>query len=96
MSKIPKPATQREMIEQLWYAVLGSNGDGIAAVTRRNSEDIGEIRQVLPTLQTKAEWVAGCVDTVRETRSTKFRKTDIAIAVMMLVVTTVSVIGAFI
>lgn len=96
MSKVPKPATQREMIEQLWYAVIGSNGDGIAAVTRKNSEDIGDIKQVLPTLQTKAEWIAGCVDTVRDKRSTKFRKTDIAIAIMMLIVTTVSVVGAII
>lgn len=23
-----KPATQREMVEQLWYAMIGTNGDG--------------------------------------------------------------------
>lgn len=55
MSTIEKPKTQREMIDQLWFAVVGSNGDGIAAVTRRNSRDIQEIKEILPTLQTRAD-----------------------------------------
>ena len=31
MSFIPKPATTDEMVNQLWYAIIGSNGDGMAA-----------------------------------------------------------------
>ena len=31
MSYIPKPATTEEMVNQLWYAIIGSNGDGMAA-----------------------------------------------------------------
>ena len=29
-----KPATQREMLYQLWFAVIGSNGDGLASQVR--------------------------------------------------------------
>lgn len=25
---VKKPSTQREMVEQLWYAMIGTNGDG--------------------------------------------------------------------
>ena len=57
MGTIEKPKTQREMIDQLWFAVVGSNGDGIAAVTRRNSRDIQEIKEKLPTFQTHDEAV---------------------------------------
>jgi hypothetical protein len=34
-----KPATQREMVEQLWYAVIGTNGDGVVEQLRQLSKD---------------------------------------------------------
>jgi hypothetical protein len=30
MATTEKPRTQREMLEQLWYAVIGTNSDGIS------------------------------------------------------------------
>ena len=45
MGALEKPATQKEMLYQVWYAVIGSNGDGIASITRKNREDIEEIKE---------------------------------------------------
>ena len=50
-----QPKTQREMMNQLWFAVIGSNGEGIAATVRRNEEAIGKIQRQIPTFQTIAE-----------------------------------------
>ena len=45
MSASPKPNTNEEMLEQLWYAVIGSNGDGIASRLRRVEEAQHEIKK---------------------------------------------------
>lgn len=44
---IEKPRTQKEMLYQLWYAVIGSNGDGINSRIRRLEESSIEMRDVL-------------------------------------------------
>jgi hypothetical protein len=41
------------MIYQLWFAVIGSNGDGIASITKRNSREIEELKESLQ------EFIAG-------------------------------------
>ena len=55
MSTVQKPATQREMVEQLWYAIIGTNGEGIAARTKRSEDHIVEIRETLPKLVLRTE-----------------------------------------
>lgn len=55
MGNVRKPATQREMTEQLWFAVVGSNGEGIASLVRRNAEAIEKLERHIPSLVTRAE-----------------------------------------
>lgn len=46
-----KPTTQREMIDQLWYAMIGTNGNGVQA-------RVEQIERVLPDLVTKRQCAA--------------------------------------
>lgn len=55
MAVIPRPDTLEEMVYQLWYAVLGSNGDGLASRVRTIREEIEEIKGVMPTLWTRED-----------------------------------------
>lgn len=57
MAEVRKPATQKEMVEQLWYAVIGSNGEGLAETVKKLDKRVDHIDQQMPTLQTKA----GCI-----------------------------------
>ena len=43
-----KPRTQREMLEQLWYAVIGTNNNGVQGRVER-------IEERLPRLVTREE-----------------------------------------
>lgn len=45
MSAIPKPVSTDEMIHQLWFAVIGSNGDGIASRMRRVEQKVDKLEQ---------------------------------------------------
>lgn len=45
-----RPRTQREMIYQLWFAVLGTNGDGLLAQVR-------EIKTWIATHPQSCPWV---------------------------------------
>jgi hypothetical protein len=38
-----KPKTQREILEHIWYAVEGTNGDGLKDVVRENAKQIGQL-----------------------------------------------------
>jgi len=55
MAVIPKPATQREMIDQIWFVLIGSNGDGVVTKVRAISKDIDDIKSKLPTLLPREE-----------------------------------------
>lgn len=37
-----KPSTQRETVDQLWYAIIGTNGDGMAERLRRVESQFAE------------------------------------------------------
>lgn len=57
-----KPKTQRGMIDQLWFVVIGSNGDGIVELLKRalarledHHEQIGKIQDIIPMLWTKEQ-----------------------------------------
>ena len=91
MSTVPRPETTEKMIEQLWFAVIGSNGDGIASTVRRHDQSLKLIGDTIPLLLTKQEH-DGCHD--RERRS-KWRSTDVVLTVGMLIVAMISAAGAF-
>lgn len=42
MAERQPPATQREMIYQLWYTLLGSNGEGTAAQVHRVEKKLND------------------------------------------------------
>jgi hypothetical protein len=44
MGQIEKPKTQKEQIDQMWMVLIGYNGDGIATITKKNHEDIQQIK----------------------------------------------------
>lgn len=56
MARIDPPETQKEQVRQLWDTVIGTNGEGIAEVTKQNREDIQKIKQALPGLLTRDQY----------------------------------------
>lgn len=55
MAEIARPASMREMVDQLWFAIIGSNGDGIASQVRVTREKVAAIEATLPTLWSRAD-----------------------------------------
>jgi len=39
--EVKQPDTQKKAIEELWNAVIGTNGDGLKVIAKENKEDIG-------------------------------------------------------
>ena len=64
-----KPKTQREMIDQLWYAVIGTNSDGIADQLKKLREDFTDF------MLTRAETCP-----VRKARMTRGQIITVAVA----------------
>ena len=48
-----RPDTTDEMVYQLWYAVIGSNGDGIASQMREVRGRVESIEGIIPNLMTR-------------------------------------------
>ena len=50
-----QPKTQREMVQQMWFVLLGSNGDGLVERVKRieNKLDAGKL----------VKWIGGTVGT---------------------------------
>ena len=92
MSTIPRPESTDKMIEQLWFAVIGSNGDGIASTVRRHSHELQSIADSLPLMMTRIEH-EGCHDQERRAR---WRSTDVILTIGMFIVAAISAIGVFI
>jgi hypothetical protein len=87
------------MTEQLWFAVIGANSEGIAERVRRIDDRLQAVENRMPDLMTHEqhdEYVAGCVAEEDKERRQKWRRTDVVLAVGMLVVTAASIVGAFI
>lgn len=69
MSDMKRPDTTKEMTYQMWYALVGSNGDGIFARVKR-------IEETIPKLLTKEEHEAfeqAKLDAMRENGKKKDR-----------------------
>lgn len=43
----------KEQIDQLWWVVIGSNGDGMASQQKRVHDKVHAIEEILPTLVTR-------------------------------------------
>lgn len=48
-----RPDTTDEMVYQLWYAVIGSNGDGLASQVREVKGKVENIEGLIPGLMTR-------------------------------------------
>jgi len=99
MARPEKPHTQKEMIDQLWFAVIGANSEGIAERVKRIDDRLIEVERSIPDFMTHAEhreYVDGCRAYETEERRRKWRSTDVVMSVLMLIVTAVSVIGIFV
>ncbi len=59
MARVLKPKTQREMLDQLWYAVVGANSEGIAERVKAIDERLHKVEQHLPGCITRDESDAG-------------------------------------
>lgn len=53
MAAPARPETTDEMVYQLWFAVIGSNGDGLASQVRDTRMRVEGIEKTLPSLMTK-------------------------------------------
>ena len=74
---IDRPESMEEMVTQLWYAVVGSNGDGIAGIVRINTQHIEDIRNTLPGLQTKSDCADSIQSRTTEGEKSRFRRSDL-------------------
>jgi len=98
MARPPKPATQKEMIDQLWFAVIGANSDGIAERVRRIDDRLQTVENRIPDLMTHAQhddYVAGCAADEERERRKRWRSTDVVLAAGMLIVAAASLAGIF-
>ena len=102
MSAISKPQTQKETIDQMWWVLIGANGDGISQRVKRIDERLVEVEKKIPSFMTHDEhrvYVAGCKDEekekVKEERRQKWRSTDVILTVGILITAAISAAGAF-
>ena len=90
MGHVEKPKTQKEQIDQMWMVLIGSNGDGIAAITKKNHEDIQQIKMHtqrfedtrLETCPTKA-WLEKMWEDRKKSRE---RSVDVRLVIYGLIV----------
>lgn len=90
MAYVEKPKTLKEQVDQIWMVLIGSNGDGIAAITKENRKDIQEIKMKtqrfvdtrFDTCPTKI-WLENMWDDRKKSRE---RKIDVRLVVYGLIV----------
>ena len=58
LSNIPKPSTQKEMVDQLWFAIIGSNGEGLATKIKDTHQKVKDLEALIPSLMTCEEYAA--------------------------------------
>lgn len=55
MAPVEKPATTKEQVDQMWYALIGMNGNGLISKVNRLSEQVEIINSTVPQLVTRDE-----------------------------------------
>jgi hypothetical protein len=48
-----RPDSLDGMVYQLWYAVIGQDGDGLSARVRKIEDDVDRIQELIPSLMTR-------------------------------------------
>jgi hypothetical protein len=66
MNQERQPNTQKEMIQQLWFAVLGSNGNGIADTVRRLETKVDLIEREYATREELRREISECLEADRQ------------------------------
>ena len=67
---VEKPKTQREMVEQLWHCILGTNGEGMAEQNKKQTVKLNNLEdkvsdfistrwQTCPVRRSRAEKIGG-------------------------------------
>ncbi len=84
-----KPDSEEEMINQLWYAVIGSNGEGIAKRVVAIDNRLLKVEEKLPDFLTYDEHEK----MQDKAKSNTWRKQDVLFTVMLLFL---SVLNTFI
>jgi len=47
MAPVKKPDTQKEQVDQLWWTILGNNGDGLVVIVKELRSDLHALRKEL-------------------------------------------------
>lgn len=55
---VQKPDSMQEMVDQVWYAMIGMNGDGLISRVIKLDDRLDRIEVLLPQLVTKERCVA--------------------------------------
>jgi predicted Holliday junction resolvase-like endonuclease len=103
---VEKPQTQKEQIDQLWWTILGNNGDGLIVIVKGLREELHALRDTVDeyrreqqrfddtrfqTCPTK-EWL----EEQREERRRKSRrKIDVRLVIYGLVVGLIASVPSF-
>jgi len=92
MSAVPKPETSDKMVEQLWYAVIGSNGDGMASRLRRVEDSVVELQKGDILYQASRDETCPYAETIKllaeEQAELKARPAKIALRVVTYILAT--------
>ncbi len=85
-----KPDSEEEMINQLWYAVIGSNGEGIAKRVVAIDNRLLKVEEKLPDFLTYDEH-----EKMKEkAKSNTWRKQDVLFTTMLLFLSVINTVIA--
>ena len=85
-----KPKTPEEMIDEMWYAIKGANGHGIAQITKQNADEIEEIKLRLESVWTRDDQK----EFEERLERHSHRRTDVFLAVASTVAAIAAVVAA--
>jgi hypothetical protein len=77
-----QPATQKEAINQLWNEVIGSNGDGLREIARKNRDDISDMKEDVAFIKGRVD---GHMETAKPSQKTITRRRLMEVGVVALV-----------
>ena len=86
-----KPETLEQMINEVWFAIKGANGNGISEVTKHNAEEIEEIKIRLESVWTRDDQK----EFEERLERHGHRRTDIFLAIVGTVAAVAAVVAAF-
>lgn len=82
MSNQKQPATQREAINQLWNEVIGTNGEGLRVIARKNRDDIAYIKEDVAFIKGRVD---GHMDTARPSQKTITKRRLMEVGMVALI-----------